>query len=206
MNDFKKVPPIVWVVLAVTVGFAIFHFYENSKSVRNNSRSGKGIPRTNTQQNQYANSVSASLNPALGYLPSLAVECPDHEAPTYYANKLVLNIRTPIQIPQTQEATQVQQPNQDSQSGTYNPQPKPWVQPSTGSMTTSTSNGPSVIVPNVVGQRLATATGLLTAAGLKEGGANQVSGVSQTVVTQNPAAGTSVTPGSMVTLRTDYGS
>jgi hypothetical protein len=96
---------------------------------------------------------------------------------------------------------------QGGQTGTPNPQPTPTTNPSSGtststSTTTATTN---VTVPNVVGQRLATATGILTAAGLREGGANQVAGVSQTVVSQNPAANTSVSPGSMVTLRTNYG-
>jgi hypothetical protein len=98
-------------------------------------------------------------------------------------------------------------PGQGGQTGTPNPQPSPTTNPSSGtststSTTTATTN---VTVPNVVGQRLATATGILTAAGLREGGANQVAGVSQSVVSQNPAAGTSVSPGSMITLRTNYG-
>lgn len=98
-------------------------------------------------------------------------------------------------------------PGQGSQSGTPNPQPTPATPPSTTSTTTSgtTPAQNNVTVPNVVGQRLATATGILTASGLREGGANQVSGVSQTVVSQNPSAGTSVVQGSMVTLRTNYG-
>jgi hypothetical protein len=73
------------------------------------------------------------------------------------------------------------------------------------SSTTTTGSGastPTVVVPNVVGQRLDVATGNLTAAGLKEGGASQISGVSQTVISQTPSAGTQVAQGSMVTLRT----
>lgn len=98
-------------------------------------------------------------------------------------------------------------PGQGSQSGTPNPQPTPSTPPSTTSTTTSSTQPAqnNVTVPNVVGQRLATATGMLTAAGLREGGANQVSGVAQTVVSQSPGAGTSVVQGSMVTLRTNYG-
>jgi hypothetical protein len=98
-------------------------------------------------------------------------------------------------------------PGQGGQTGTPNPQPTPVPNPSTGTSTT-TSTTPAtnnVTVPNLVGQRLAAATGILTALGLKEGGANQVAGVSQTVISQNPAANSSVTPGSMVTLRTNYG-
>jgi hypothetical protein len=99
-------------------------------------------------------------------------------------------------------------PGQGSQSGTPNPQPTPGAPPSTTTTTTSgtTPAQNNVTVPNLVGQRLATATTILTAAGLREGGANQVSGVSQTVVSQSPAAGSSVVAGSMVTLRTNLGS
>jgi len=64
-------------------------------------------------------------------------------------------------------------------------------------------NNNTVTVPNVVGQHLATATGMLTAVGLKEGGANQIKGRTSTVISQNPSAGTMVASGSMVTLRTN---
>lgn len=95
-------------------------------------------------------------------------------------------------------------PGQGGQTGTPNPQPTPTPAPSTGSSTTTTTTPATnnVTVPNVVGQRLATATGILTAAGLREGGASQISGISQTVISQDPAANTSVAAGSMVTLRT----
>jgi PASTA domain-containing protein len=55
-----------------------------------------------------------------------------------------------------------------------------------------------ILVPNVVALRLADATGALTAAGLKIGGAKQIKGVSQVVTSQNPSAGTSVQAGSTV--------
>lgn len=55
-----------------------------------------------------------------------------------------------------------------------------------------------VLVPNIVALRLADATGALTAAGLKIGGAKQIKGISQVVTSQNPSAGTSVQPGSTV--------
>jgi len=71
---------------------------------------------------------------------------------------------------------------------------------STGT-STGTGSG-TVTVPNVTGQRLADATGMLTAAGLRIAGASQVQGVSQTVTGQSPAAGTSVAAGSTVTVTT----
>lgn len=67
---------------------------------------------------------------------------------------------------------------------------------------TPTPNPNTVSVPNVINMHLADATGILTAAGLKEGGASQVKGKTSIVVSENPAAGTMVAPGSMVTLRT----
>lgn len=65
-----------------------------------------------------------------------------------------------------------------------------------------TPNPNTVTVPNVVGMHLADATGVLTSAGLKEGGASQVKGKTSIVITQTPAANSLVAPGSMITLRT----
>lgn len=67
---------------------------------------------------------------------------------------------------------------------------------------TPTPTPNTIAVPNVVGMHLADATGVLTAVGLKEGGASQIKGKTSTVVTETPSAGTQVAPGSMVTLRT----
>lgn len=72
--------------------------------------------------------------------------------------------------------------------------------PSYVTSNTGNTNPTEVNVPNVVGLRLADAWGALQAAGLNIGGAAQVKGESQVIVSQSPVAGTQVAKGSTVTV------
>jgi hypothetical protein len=67
----------------------------------------------------------------------------------------------------------------------------------------SATSGADVLVPNIVGQSQASAEAAITAAGLTVGTvstANSATVSAGAVISQSPAAGTSVTPGSAVNL------